>query len=247
MTEKHGHEEWDRLWSQQSSTRILYCDRQIFRHVSRVVGWRGRSVLELGCGRGMISYLGQRAGAHENVLLDSSPKALDLARDLFSEFGDRVTFVLNTVEEARLDRKFDIVMSITVSQYFVGQELRSFVRTHRDFSQDLVLVVSLAGPHHNDRRTSHPKTVAQYGSQKPITRQEMAVIFKDLGMTVVANERFYPMYGVSLSSLLGWPSWPGLNGLERLVSKLRVAQIINGMLNPFGNQLGGLLVTVGRV
>lgn len=70
----------------------------------RAAGLEGRSVLELGCGRGELSVELLRAGAARATGMDLSPDNIELARRIASDEGlsDRLEFRAGNAAEAEL-------------------------------------------------------------------------------------------------------------------------------------------------
>ena len=93
-----------------------------------------RSILELGCGTGAHAQLLAKAG-YEVHGVDMSETMLQQARDrqahLASEVAARLDFSLGNIQEVRLDRTFDAVISLfhVVSYQTTNAALRATIAT----------------------------------------------------------------------------------------------------------------------
>lgn len=89
-------------------------------HLLRLVsfsGYRGRSVLDVGCGAGVDLARFAKAGA-EVTGVDLTPAAIALARDNFSQQGLKGTFEVADGEQLPFpDSSFDLVFAHGVAQY----------------------------------------------------------------------------------------------------------------------------------
>jgi demethylmenaquinone methyltransferase/2-methoxy-6-polyprenyl-1,4-benzoquinol methylase len=91
-----------------------YWKRRLVGHVPP----RARSILDLGCGTGIVTMrLHRRAPRARIVGVDLTPEYLELARVRFADVPADVTFVHANVETMALDRTFDAVVSSYVPKY----------------------------------------------------------------------------------------------------------------------------------
>ncbi|XP_043225519.1 protein arginine N-methyltransferase 1-like isoform X2 [Amphibalanus amphitrite] len=98
---------------------------------------RGRAVLDLGCGTGILSMLCARAGAAEVVGVDQSEviyHAMDIVRE--NRLSDIITLVKGRLEDAKLpggpDRKFDIIVSEWMGYFLLFEGMLDSVLYARD-------------------------------------------------------------------------------------------------------------------
>jgi SAM-dependent methyltransferase len=108
----------------------------------RFADWRGRDVLEAGCGIGTDAARFARAGARYTGI-DFSPTALDLARRRFEMAGLDGSFVQGSVTDLPLpDSSFDLVYSNGVIHHVPRTEraVQEFRRVLRPGGTALVMV-----------------------------------------------------------------------------------------------------------
>ncbi len=165
------------------------------------------------------------AGAVSATLVDSSPKALSMARQLFGEAVE-VEFIEADFRELRLEKKYDIVFSSGVLEHFSSAERPEIVNLHRRFSRRTVMILVPAGPHYNNLRMRLTKTIRLYGWQRPLSRRNMRQLFLETGIAVRVNRRFHPLYAVPR--------------IERF-------DCLGKILRPLESALGGLLITAGEI
>jgi len=218
-------QQWDRYWKGIPGAEFDFLTEEIFFRMRRAVSFAGKSILELGCGSGRLSYLALKAGAGSVTLVDSSREALDIARQLFRG-AENVTVIESDFRELEPARGYDVVFSSGVVEHFRDGEILEVVKLHRRHSRQTVLTVVPAGPHYNNLRMKKPEAIRDYGWQRPLTGRQMRSLFTRAGIRVETNRKFYPFYAV-----------PRLHG----------SRVLNRMLWPLGRLAGGLLLTAGTV
>ena len=222
MTEKHN---WDRCWEESPTVEFDFLTRLIFKEMEDSVSFRGRSVLELGCGTGRLSFLAMQSGASEVTLVDSSHKAIGIAQQLFHGI-ENVEIIEGDFRSLQLDRSYDIVFSSGVVEHFTTGEIEEVVKLHQHYSRETVLTIVPAGPHYNNLRMKRSESIRLYGWQRPHTGYRMANLFHGAGINVLINRKFYPLYAV-----------------PRVYSN----QFLGSLFRPLERFIGGLLLTAGRV
>ena len=244
---------WDVLWSQVKEISLNDFDREIMLNLSRYVRFQARTVLELGCGRGILSRFALEHGAVSATLVDSSGEALRLARRVMAGLG-AVEFVQADILDSRPERKFDIVLSSGVVEHFRGPALLDCLRVHADDAAELVVIVVPSTPHLNEYHCRTRRFVETTGYERPISAQRMRKLLAAAALDPVLVRRFFPLYNVSaywtlprtgialldrqldrkFAKLDAWARKRGIR--DRLIPPLR-------RLDPL---FGGLLLAVAR-
>lgn len=229
--DKDSAQVWDKTWS--SRERILFDlnTRVIFENIAKKISFRGRTVLELGCGSGRLSYLAYQAGAKELTLVDFSEKALRIAKNVFSGV-DKVTFIQANLLNLNLPQKYDIVFSSGVVEHFKDEELPLAIEAHAKYSREYIVIVVPSDTVFNKRRSVSLQNIQRYGYQKPISQRQMERLFKEANITIKRIRRFHPMYGVPIPRVYG-------------IGKLRA--LLTFALRPLEPFTGGLLVGIGKL
>ena len=117
-----GDSPWDRLWSLLDEVVVDDLDREVWLNLASHVDFRGRSLLELGCGRGLLSRFAFAAGARSATLVDRAPEALRIARGLLAD-APGAEFVQSDVLGYEGGRRFDIVLSSGLLEHFEENEV----------------------------------------------------------------------------------------------------------------------------
>ena len=186
---------WDLLWSPLEEVVLGDVDREIWRNLAAHVPLRGRTLLELGCGRGIHSRLAMEAGAAAATLVDNSPEALRLARLVFQGIPG-VRFVEQDLLAFHSEARFDIVFSSGTVEDFRGEELMRCLRAHRDHCRELVAIVVPCTPHYNEVHCRTRRFVRAFGYERPISVRRMGRLLRRAGLRPVVLKRFYPQYGL---------------------------------------------------
>ena len=222
MAENHN---WDRHWEESPTAEFDFLTRLIFKEMEGAVSFMDKSVLELGCGTGRLSFLAMQRGASEATLVDSSHKAIGIAQQLFQGIAN-VKIIEGNFRHLELDRSYDIVFSSGVVEHFPAGEIEEVVRLHQRYSRKTVLTIVPAGPHYNNWRMKKPDVIRLYGWQRPLTGSRMATLFNGAGINVLINRKFYPLYAVP---------------------RVYQNRFLDRLLQPLEHLIGGLLLTAGRV
>ncbi|MFH1858579.1 MAG: class I SAM-dependent methyltransferase [Candidatus Omnitrophota bacterium] len=226
---------WDRLYRTQTTVPISKTNRIIFNRVRRHLSFNGKSVLQIGSGPGVFSFLAAQEDPSSITLLDQSEEALRQARSLFSDVRAPVHYCKADILDPSLAiAAHDVVISEGLVEHFRDPELIRVLQRHRDFvKQDgRVLTIVPASPHWNDVRCRAPFSRRCYGWQKPVSKKSMARFFQEAGLDVMVNEKFCSSYGVF--------HFPGCRYLHRIAAFPIESD------HPFDRFFGGLLLTIGR-
>ena len=97
---------------------------EVIKNITELVDIEDKSVLELGCGTGRITFaLAERM--QELVAIDFDAKSIEDARQRNSY--DNVVFLVEDIEDFDLERKFDLVLSVGVG-YMYLRDLPSAIK-----------------------------------------------------------------------------------------------------------------------
>jgi len=216
------------VWNKTWSNREIYfglMEEQIFRNMNRWINFHNKTILELGSGTGKLSFLALTKGNAKKVtLIDFSDKAMEIAHNLFKDYSASVDFILADIFNLNLKKHFDIVFSSGLVEHFSGQRQIGIINIHQKYSRDIVFTIVPASPHYNNIRCRYIKNINKYGWEKPISLKQMRQLFVKNQLKILTNRRFYPLYGFS---------FPGVD-------------LVNDILSPVENLVGGLLITVGK-
>ncbi|KAG8905885.1 type I protein arginine N-methyltransferase Rmt1 [Tulasnella sp. 403] len=103
----------------------IYNNKQLFR---------GKTVLDVGCGTGILSMFAARAGAAQVVGIDMS-NIIEQAQRIVNAngFGDRITLVKGKLEETELPiQEFDIIISEWMGYFLLYESMLDTVLLARD-------------------------------------------------------------------------------------------------------------------
>jgi SAM-dependent methyltransferase len=98
--------------------RELYVgDQSYSQELLNFDSYKGKRVLEIGCGMGIEAGEFARHGAHVTAI-DLSPTTIELARKYFDEFELAGTIEIGNAEQLRFaDSMFDLVVAVSVLHY----------------------------------------------------------------------------------------------------------------------------------
>ncbi|HJH26541.1 MAG TPA: hypothetical protein C5S37_07135 [Methanophagales archaeon] len=234
-------------------------DLKIAKEIFKDVDVRNKSICELGCGSGVLSFLLLKNGARSASLVDFSSEALRLARDLFKSCDYTLDFVQSDFMELIGDsKKYDVVFSSGVCEHFDGELRKLNVEKHFELSNEYVVIIVPAAPHYNTIRHRKQRVIREYGFQRAFSKKEILDIVSEIdGFEVQSMRRFNPMYGIDLYQLLALDeqflrkhSTLGksfnftVRVLNKIISIFGIYKVLNVILTPFENKLGGLLICV---
>lgn len=83
--------------------------------------FKGKTVLDAGCGGGQLTYWALKFGARKVVGVDLSDEAIKVAKERLKEFHN-VEIIKGDLENLKLHNKFDFVYSIGVIHHTVNPE-----------------------------------------------------------------------------------------------------------------------------
>lgn len=96
--------------------------------VLKEISWKGKSVLDIGCGTGLFSYLVKQSGANRVVAVDYSKEAIIKAKEKYGNCG--IEFYCRDFK--KMNDKFDVVTALgflehTASPFRVLKKLKSLL------------------------------------------------------------------------------------------------------------------------
>ena len=111
---------WDKgKWHFIKEIKFDFMTKYIYEHISKYVSFKNKTTLELGSGLGRLSYLASNDHAEKVTLIDSSNKALEFSKKLFSKVSPEKYQIINTeIMNLSTKHKADIVFSSGVIEHF---------------------------------------------------------------------------------------------------------------------------------
>jgi 2-polyprenyl-3-methyl-5-hydroxy-6-metoxy-1,4-benzoquinol methylase len=211
--------------------------------------FRGKRVLELGCGTGINTILMALRGARV-TLLDYSKEALGIAGKVLEGFSQKGELVHGNALDHGFENEFDLVHSEGVVEHFLGKERQGIIDSH---SQALkkngraVIIAPNSGcpPYRIGKFLSEKLGVWMHGGEYPFSRKELEFRFRNSGLRVDKN------VGGEFVFSFGWffsPIWL-INGkvLKKSIQQPANEKIVKMNYNNFlANRWGRVLGVVGR-
>jgi len=246
---------WDNTWGNQSEKVLIsHADKKIFNYLINEINPENKDVIELGCGRGVLSYLLNNYDPKSITLMDFSKEALRRAKNIFSS-SKNIYYLEGDLLNIKSEKKYDIVFSSGVVEHFSGKLRKQAIDKHFEISKDKVIFIVPAKPHYNTIRHKKRKTIDAFGWQEAFSKDEMdnySNVQNNFSVTV--SKRFYPMYGVTLYELLNIDNDNKifvlynylLNVVNKILFKIKFYRILNFFLTPFENYIGGLLIVIAE-
>ena len=100
-----------------------------------------QSVLEIGCGFGRITklILSNFPDIGEYVAMDMSPDQLETAKNFVK--SDKVRFIESDIQSSQLDKKYDLVIAVSVLLHILPSEINQVISKLTSFSKSNVINV----------------------------------------------------------------------------------------------------------
>jgi len=206
---------WSEIWK---SIEDAHFDGETYRwsFYRSLLGdydFRGKKVLEIGCGTGINSVFMAMAGA-DVTFLDSSREALRIVRKALDRFSLDGELVCENAFRHEFRNEFDLVHSEGVIEHFRGEYRQRIVDTHtsaaRNGGKVLIMVPNLKCPPYRIGKFIAEKTGAWiYGNEYPYSKNELAGRMKRSGLELEK------MQGAELFFSPGWlfsPLWQRFPG-----------------------------------
>lgn len=211
MPRKNTAHLWDKVWDDphiskanalilQSEAATILWSRIKDSVVSNFGNFKKLSVIEIGAGTGTYAALMAKMGAQVTVF-DYSPKALQRARDFFKENKLHATFVQGdafNLPKVIKDKKFDISISIGLTEHFKGKRRIEIHKIHLDvLKKGGLSFISVPNknniPYRIFKLVSEITKTWKFGEEYPFSRKELQTICKKVNgeyVTILGDELY---------------------------------------------------------
>jgi 16S RNA G1207 methylase RsmC len=192
---------WDTgKWATFDKVNYDFMTKYIFEKMSSRFSFHNKRILELGCGTGRLSYLALKDGAASVTLVDSSIKAVALARGLFvKESPNSYTIIHSDIFEFTTNERYDLAFSSGLIEHFKDDDRFRIVKKHTDFSLADCIIIHPTDTVYSAIFHRLPPAIKLYGFQQSFSDEEMSRYLKSIGgVKNFENIRFHPFYTVPL-------------------------------------------------
>ena len=177
--------EWDDIWNHFKQLEI-HKTTYMFEYYKQFLGddFKGKKVLEIGCGTGVNSILMALLGAKVSVM-DYSKEALNVVKRL-SE-GLDVELIHQDMFESDIENEFDIVHSEGVVEHYLMPKRQEIldIHTHATKPDGKVLIIvpnSKCIPYRVGKRLAEKTGKWIYGNEYPYTKNELVHRMRKSGL-----------------------------------------------------------------
>jgi 2-polyprenyl-3-methyl-5-hydroxy-6-metoxy-1,4-benzoquinol methylase len=203
--------EWNSVWNGMKGLEFGE-EPYMWKFYESLIGedydFRGKRVIELGCGTGINTILMARRGA-KVTFLDFSREALDLVRKNMEAAGVDGEFILGDMLDYDFDGEFDISHSEGVVEHFRGPQRQGVIDRHADALKRggrTVIIVPQVGSlmYRTGKFLAEVTRTWIHGGEYPYTRNELFGRMERADMAVKA------LRGGELLMAFGWlfsPLW----------------------------------------
>ncbi|MHA2065223.1 MAG: class I SAM-dependent methyltransferase [Candidatus Thorarchaeota archaeon] len=113
------------------------------QHITRLVSMEARTVLEIGCGTGRITFpLAEEASKIIAIDIDASAIEEAQKRNLF----ENVTFLVENIEDTRLGSTFDVILSTWMGYMYLNNILKAIANISNHLKDDGVFLLCSGSP-----------------------------------------------------------------------------------------------------
>lgn len=190
---------WDTgRWKGVTDVPLDFTARYILEHMRACTPVQGKRILELGAGTGRLSLMLLSAGARHVTMVDSSRKAVALAKNLFKDMPqDQHTIVFSDVFDYSPNTSFDIVFSSGLVEHFQGAARRRIVAAHAACCRRDCLILHPSNRLYNRIFDRTPMARRRYGFAQTYSEKELNACFAEIPRTEnVRHQRFHFFYAV---------------------------------------------------
>jgi 2-polyprenyl-3-methyl-5-hydroxy-6-metoxy-1,4-benzoquinol methylase len=241
--------DWSDIWKSIEGVRFEGETYRWFFYKSLLgdYSFRGKRVLEIGCGTGINSVLMAKAGA-KVTFLDSSEKALEIVRGTLERFSLEGELVCANAFRHDFRDEFDLVHSEGVIEHFRDEYRQGIVDAHalaaKKGGKVLIIVPNLKCPPYRVGKFLAEKTGTWiYGNEYPYSKKELLGRMKMSGLETekIRGAEFFLSPGWLFSAL--WQKSPWF--LEKSVSSSANKSIARlnygaGLMNSWGVVIGAV-------
>jgi len=215
---------WDiGRWAAVDRVSYDFMTRYIFEKMSSRCSFQGKRILELGCGTGRLSYLALKNGATSVTLVDSSYKAISLARGLFiKEEADSYSIIHSDIFEFVPNEKYDLVFSAGLIEHFREDDRPRILRRHMDLSQAECIIIHPTDTMYSAIFNRLPQAIKLYGFQQSYSEEEICHYITSIVQVVNYDSiRFHPFYTV--------PMFHNLEVANRFFDRIGCGKVFGGL------------------
>lgn len=215
---------WDNgKWATVDTVSYDFMTRYIFEKMTSQFSFKNKRILELGCGTGRLSYLALKSGAANVTLVDSSQKAVALAKSLFlNEHSDTYCINYSDIFEYTTNEKYDLVFSSGLIEHFKDDDRYRIVRKHIDLSLGDCIIIHPTDTLYSSIFNRLPQAVKLYGFQLSFSEEEITRYLKNSGRVInLDNMKFHPFYTV--------PLLHNLEGVNRFLDRIGCGKAFGGL------------------
>ena len=222
---------WDKgKWATIDKVGFDFMTKYIFEKMSCRFSFQHKRILELGCGTGRLSYLALKNGAASVTLVDSSIKAIALARGLFAkESPDSYNIIHSDIFEFTTSERYDLVFSSGLIEHFRDYDRPRIVEKHTDLSMSDCIFIHPTDTLYSAIFHRLPPVIRLYGYQQSFSDEVMSRYLKSNDRVYnFESIRFHPFYTVPL---------------------MHNFEVVNRFLDciGYGKALGGLTLTSVKI
>ena len=192
---------WDSgRWKFVKEIKFDFMTRYIYEHISKCVSFKNKTSLEFGSGLGRLSYLALNDDAEKVTLIDSSTKALEFSKKLFTKVSPEKYEIINSkILSLSTQHKADIVFSSGVIEHFKENERFEIIKKHVELSKQECVIVHPTDNIYQRIFNKFPLSVRIYGYQKSFSEDEMNKYLESFSeVKNYTHSKFHTFYTVPL-------------------------------------------------
>jgi 2-polyprenyl-3-methyl-5-hydroxy-6-metoxy-1,4-benzoquinol methylase len=243
---------WEGIWEGIGSANLKKGGEpyiwQFYDKLLPGYSFKGKKVLEFGCGTGINSVIMAMRGA-SLTLVDSSQKALDIVRQNLDCLGLDAELLKMDVFDFREKNKYDLAHSEGLVEHFLPPKRQEIVDMHaravKKGGRVLIIVPHAKNPPYRlGKRLAQTLGCWVYGNEYPYTRSELAERMRRAGVEpgkVLGGELLFSLF---------WLFTPITLNSSRLMRKgivnpARPKWTRMNYANPLANRWGRVIGCVG--